>query len=148
MNRISNDIFQRWNAPTVQIYPGQTYSAYCAGVAGCGIGPDQQVNLPAVAPGTYGYYLVNNAGTLGQAVSYNHAFFAQDAWTIGKGVTINAGIRFEHENVPAEAFGLAAGLSANPINFGWGSKIAPRVGVAWDVFRDGRDEGLRQLRCI
>ena len=122
MNRISNDIFQRWNAPTVQIFPGQVYSPYVA----------------PVTPGTYGYYLVNDFGTLGQAVSYNHAFFAQDAWTIGKGVTINAGIRFEHENVPAEAFGLQGGLPSNPINFGWGSKIAPRIGAAWDVFRDGR----------
>lgn len=132
MNRISNDIFQRWNAPTVQLFPGQVYNPYCAGSSACGVA------VPPPALGKYGYFLVNDFGTLGQALSYNHAFFAQDAWTIGKGVTINAGIRFEHENVPAEAFGLAAGLPANPIEFGWGSKIAPRIGAAWDVFRDGR----------
>jgi len=25
-----------------------------------------------------------------------------------------------------------------PIDFGWGDKIAPRIGAAWDVFKDGR----------
>lgn len=122
LNRISNDIFQQWNAPAVQIFPGQVYSSF--------------VNPTVVGP--YGYALVQDFGTKGQAISYNHAFFVQDSWTIGKGLTIDAGIRFEHENVPAEAFGLAAGLPANPIVFDWGSKIAPRVGAAWDVFHDGR----------
>jgi hypothetical protein len=123
LNRLSNDIFQRYSAPTVDLYPGATDYSYT-------LGED--------VAGTYGDAVVVDFGTKGQATSYNHAFFAQDAWTIGKGVTINAGIRFEHENVPAESFGLLAGLPANPIEFGWGSKIGPRIGFAWDIFRDGR----------
>jgi hypothetical protein len=27
---------------------------------------------------------------------------------------------------------------ANPISFGWGDKIAPRIGAAWDMFGDGK----------
>ena len=123
LNRLSNDIFQRYSAPTVELYPGAADYSYTQGTN---------------VAGTYGDAVVVDFGTKGQAISYNHAFFAQDAWTIGKGVTINAGIRFEHENVPAESFGLLAGLPANPIEFGWGSKIAPRIGFAWDIFRDGR----------
>jgi outer membrane receptor protein involved in Fe transport len=119
LNRLSNDIFQHWNEPAVNIYPGRTSSRMAT-------------------TGQYGYFTVYDQGTDGQAVSYNHAFFAQDSWTLGKGVTVNAGIRFEHENVPAEQFGIAAGLPANPIEFGWGAKIAPRIGVAWDVFHDGK----------
>jgi hypothetical protein len=66
----------------------------------------------------------------------NHAFFAQDAWTIGKGITINAGVRFEHEYLPAEQ--QPAGGISQPIKFGWGSKIAPRVGAAWDPLQNGK----------
>jgi hypothetical protein len=117
LHRLSNDIFQQYNAPTVELYPGSN--------AGLGVG-------------TYGSFVVVDFGTKGNATSYDHGFFAQDAWTVGKGVTINAGIRLEHENVPAESFGLQAGLPTNPINFGWGSKVAPRIGVAWDVFKDGK----------
>ena len=44
-------------------------------------------------------------------------------------LTINAGVRFENEFLPpfrAEQDGVKI---ANPISFGWGDKIAPRVGV-------------------
>ena len=61
--------------------------------------------------------------------------FAQDAWTIGHGITINAGVRVDKEYLPAST---SAGLTTNPINFSWGDKIAPRIGAAWDVFKDGR----------
>ncbi len=122
LNRISNDIYQRWNAPAVEIFPGAPAYSYYYGTN---------------VAGPYGAATVQDFGTKGQATSYNHAFFAQDSWTIGKGVTIVAGIRVEHENVPSE--NNTEGLQAtNPINFGWGSKVAPRVGFAWDVFQDGK----------
>ena len=123
LNRLSNDISQQYNAPAVGLYPGQVYTSAVTGQPVAGL---------------YGYADVVDFGTKGQATSYNHAFFIQDAWTIGKGVTIDGGIRVEHENLPAESYGLQAGLPANPITFGWGSKIAPRIGAAWDIFRDGK----------
>jgi hypothetical protein len=120
MNRVSNDIWQLNNEPVVQLFPDATYYAYTQ--------PNQT--------GTYGYFLVFDQGTKGQATSWNHSFFAQDAWTLGKGVTVNAGIRIEKESLPDE--NGATGLPSTPINFGWGDKIAPRIGAAWDVFRDGK----------
>ena len=100
--------------------------------------------------GTYGYIEVFDSGNGGKATSYNHAFFAQDAWTIGRGLTINVGVRLEHENLPGEfdSVGVTqppSGFPANPISFGWGSKIAPRLGAAWDVFKRRPHEGVRQL---
>jgi hypothetical protein len=148
LNRLSNDIFQRFNQPFVQTFMGfngaTSYGANtgdgataCAALeAGIGNGNCQ---------GQYGYIIVQDFGTEGKATSFNHGFFAQDAWTIGRGITINAGLRVEREYLPGEKFTGETNSSipignapAHPINFGWGDKIAPRIGVAWDVFKDGK----------
>jgi hypothetical protein len=137
LNRLSNDIDQHYNTPYIQVWAG-TSSPYAAqgntGATNCATVSGITGNANCV--GTFGNLDVYDFGSLGQVTSFNHAFFAQDAWTIGRGITINAGIRFEHEYLPAE--NQPGGNSSNPINFGWGSKIAPRIGAAWDVFRDGK----------
>ena len=168
LNRVSTDISQRYNQPFVEVFPGSTNFYFAAGDTGfaklCGTGhyirpavrrpahcqpQPPPPFLSADCTGTYGYANVVDYGSLGKAVSYNHGFFFQDAWTIGHGITINAGLRIEKENIPAEPqlglLSLAPGPTGGtvtepnvPINFGWGDKIAPRVGAAWDVFKDGR----------
>ncbi len=87
--------------------------------------------------GTYGIVNINDYGTAGTATGFNHGFFAQDAWTLGKGITINAGLRIEREYLPAENQPVTQKIT-QPINFGWGDKIAPRIGAAWDVFKNGK----------
>ena len=143
LNRLSNDIFQRYNTPAVEIFPGnqQFYAtAGSTGAANCSAlvaanGSGYGEADGSECTGTYGYAVVQDYGSLGKATSFNHGFFVQDAWTIGHGITINAGLRIEKEYLPGET---TAGLPARPIQFGWGDKIAPRIGAAWDVFRDGR----------
>lgn len=135
LHRNSNYIFQGYNAPEVQIYPGDTNpfdasdptaTANCAAI--------ESATGSSDCVGTYGNVVVNDFGTGGKAVGVNHSFFVQDAWTIGKGITINAGIRMEREYLPAE--NQPAGTKfAKPIDFSWGDKVAPRVGVAWSPFR-------------
>ncbi|HVG18065.1 MAG TPA: TonB-dependent receptor [Blastocatellia bacterium] len=98
--------------------------------------------------GTFGYYDINIFGLEGSASSTNQGIFVQDAWQIHRRVTLNLGVRFENEYLPAYPVNLAnhPSLSASDlearkdkvINFGWGDKIAPRLGAAWDVFGDGR----------
>ena len=145
LNRASNDIFQGYNVPYIQVYPGSDsiYTPYgstgrtnCAAlIAAMG----SQYADPQGGPGctgTFGYEIVYDFGTGGKATSYNHSLFAQDAWTLGKGITVNYGLRIEKEYLPAST---TTGQNApRPINFGWGDKIAPRIGAAWDVFRDGK----------
>jgi len=149
LNHVSNDIFQHWNAPAVQLFVGQgnffawggnTGQANCtAYVANGGFGQFDQ-NDPTHpltgCAGLYGFLNVQDYGSFGKASSYNHSFYAQDAWTVGRGITINAGLRVEKESLPSET--QAGGFPSTPISFGWGDKIAPRIGGAWDVFRDGR----------
>jgi hypothetical protein len=81
----------------------------------------------------WGVGILQRFGTVGEASSMNHALFVQDSWQIANRVTLNLGIRFENETVPN--FG-ATGTQA--IKFGWGDKISPRLGVAFDVFGDGK----------
>jgi hypothetical protein len=63
-------------------------------------------------------------GTEGVGQNTNQSIYVQDKLQFGSRVTINAGVRFEKEDLPSFN-GLAP-----PINFGWGDKIAPRLGFA------------------
>ena len=67
------------------------------------------------------------------ASDWNHAFYVQDSWTVGKGLTLDLGLRIEKESLPAPA-----GVKVPAINFSWGDKIAPRLGAAWDPTRKGK----------
>lgn len=98
--------------------------------------------------GTYGYYQTNTSGQKGNVKSNNQGFFIQDSWQVHQRLTLNLGLRMENEFVPS--FPLDAtghpGLDISqlsvdpkaPIRFGWGDKLAPRMGVAWDVLGDGK----------
>lgn len=78
--------------------------------------------------------LLQRFGTVGSASSDNQALFAQDSWTINNRLTFNLGVRIEDEVVPS--FGDAD--TTQEIEFGWGDKIAPRLGVAYDLTGDGK----------
>jgi len=172
LNRESTDISQRYNQPMVYVYPANGANSVYYGAAGtygytnCTTLVNTygtQYTNPAVyynpnnppgqqyggCTGTYGWAWIQDYGSLGKATSYNHGFFLQDAWTLGRGITINAGLRIEKESIPAEpelgllnnAPGVTGGTvsePATPIDFGWGQKIAPRIGAAWDVFKNGK----------
>ncbi len=111
------------------------------------------INLYFGAPfagqeGQFGYYRVTDFGTKGDVSSRNQSIFVQDAWQIHPRVTLNLGLRFENEYLPTFPIDATfhptidpeqlASAPSKPINFGWGDKIAPRIGAAWDVFGDAR----------
>jgi TonB dependent receptor-like, beta-barrel len=96
--------------------------------------------------GTYGYYRVRSNGVLpdqgfitqGDIHENNWGFFVQDSWTIGQRLTLNLGLRSEREKVPSYSWGVD--VLAHPIDWGFGDKIAPRVGFAWDATGDGKTQ--------
>lgn len=98
--------------------------------------------------GEFGYYRVTDFGTKGNVSSRNQAFFIQDAWTVHPRLTLNLGLRLENEYLPTFPIDATfhptldpdqlSSAPAKPIEFGWGDKIAPRIGVAWDVLGDQR----------
>jgi hypothetical protein len=83
-------------------------------------------------PGEAGFLRYIEYGEFGEASSANEAVYVQDAWQPIKNLTLNLGVRFEREDVPSFTEGFEG------ITFGWGDKIAPRLGFAWDVFGNAK----------
>ena len=82
--------------------------------------------------GPDGYYILRDGVlTNGNVSALNHSIYFQDGWTI-KGLTINAGVRLDKEFLPPYRPG------AESISFGFGQKIAPRIGGAYDLFHNGK----------
>jgi Carboxypeptidase regulatory-like domain len=133
LNHLSNVISQNGNVPFValNVGAGQNHGAGTApGGANCALLTAEW----GTCTGQYGIATITDFATIlpKPAVDWNHAFFAQDAWTIGHGLTLNLGIRIEKESLPVPP-GLISGGQTPPasINFSWSDKIEPRLGAAW-----------------
>lgn len=123
LNRLKNDVLDDYTQGRFEIVWGESISR----------GSVQNVR------GTYGYYIWRDGVRHNaQVSSRNQGYYVQDSWQMLKNVTINAGVRFENEFLPPYTKEVAGNKVPNPISFGWGDKIAPLVGGAWDVRGDGK----------
>src|SRR4029077_19868010 len=61
----------------------------------------------------------------------NTAFFAQDSWRAARNVSINAGIRWERQQIKNRDNQTVIDLTTN-----W----APRIGFVWDFAKNGRSK--------
>jgi TonB dependent receptor len=84
--------------------------------------------------GQYGYLRYRTANITGDASSSNQSVFLQDNWQLGKRLTLLLGLRTEREYVPS--FAVADNIPSRAIQFGFGQKLAPRLGFAWDLKGD------------
>jgi hypothetical protein len=117
--QIANDVQSGYNADRIINYAGLSHVMTSTGEA---------------VRGTFGITRLLNISTLGKVASRNDALFIQDTWTVRPNLTLNFGLRAEHERVPN--FG-SAGVEY-PIEFNYGEKLAPRLGFTYDPFNDGR----------
>ena len=92
--------------------------------------------------GTYGWYAIrgnSDSGPYGSKYKANMdswALYIQDSWTIAGKLTLNLGVRAESEYLPSYTTDpFYAGID-KPVNFPFSKKIAPRLGVVYDVFGD------------
>ncbi|MGB9763950.1 MAG: carboxypeptidase regulatory-like domain-containing protein [Candidatus Saccharicenans sp.] len=122
--------------PRVTIYWGRTYR---------GLGYPVGVGADPTSPyyGPYGYYYIRSSwtsvyGGYWNINSNNWAFYLQDSWTIKNRLTINYGLRTESEYVPSMTNDpeWSDPKYQKPIKFNFGQKLAPRIGVVYDVFGD------------
>ncbi|HJR06328.1 MAG TPA: carboxypeptidase regulatory-like domain-containing protein [Pyrinomonadaceae bacterium] len=120
-NGLANDVFLQ-TVDTVQLFYGLTINQ----VSGIGA-----ATLPRT-PGSIGAGRLTRFSRAGSASSTNDALFFQDQWQPFSRLTLNLGIRTEKEEAPSFTPG-------NPsVKFGFSDKLAPRVGVAFDLFGDGK----------
>ena len=106
LNHLSNVINQNGNVPFVlaERWRGASYPRVHSSLPACAILRHTRQPNGEVCAGQYGY--ADRAGLRDHpAISrplcdWNHALFAQDAWTVGHGLTLNLGIRVEKENLP------------------------------------------------
>lgn len=123
LNRLGNDVFDNYTNGRFEIFWGEAISR----------GSVQGVR------GTYGYYIWRDGVRHNAKVSSrNQGFYIQDSWQIRKNITINAGVRLENEFLPPYVKEVSGKKIPNPISFGWGDKIAPLVGGAWDIHGNGK----------
>ncbi len=83
--------------------------------------------------GQYGSVHVRRFGTFGAVESKNTGFYLQDSWTVIPDLTLNLGVRTEKEEVPNYGHGQDPSLPVNAFEFGYGDKLAPRLGFSWNV---------------
>lgn len=122
MNRLGNDVNNNsYPSGYYRYYWGLTYHCQTSDCTGAGAD---------------GYYRYRELGTIGHASSNNQGIFLQDNWRVNKRLSINLGLRTEHEYVPG--FATQPGSSPKAIVFDWTQKMSPRVGVAFDPKGDGR----------
>lgn len=89
--------------------------------------------------GSYGYYIWQDGIRHNANVnSRNQGVYVQDAWQVTPRINLNLGVRFENEFLPPYTKSYLGAKVQNPISFGWGDKIAPRLGFAWDVLGAGK----------
>jgi hypothetical protein len=85
-------------------------------------------------PGAIGSGSFRRQGTNGHGSNLSQGIFIQDRYQPSRRLTLNLGIRIEKENLPS------FNQYPSAINFGWGDKIAPRLGFAFDLFGDGKSK--------
>lgn len=123
LSRLSNDVETNYTNGRFLVYWGDSFTR----------GSFQNVT------GAYGYYSWDDGvRNLGNVNSRNQGFYVQDQWHVLKNLTLNIGVRFENEFLPPYKSEVNGRKVANPVSFGWGDKIAPRIGGSWDVLGDGK----------
>jgi hypothetical protein len=145
MNRLWNDDIYGYNTAQAYLAYGTSYTPLPANRAACvaisaantaaygnsGVSASDAANGNSCR-GLWGTVNIREYGETGKVSSFNHALYVQDAWTVGHGVTLNLGLRMDKENVPSYT-------SSYPgIAFGFGDKMAPRMGGSWDVLGNGK----------
>jgi hypothetical protein len=136
-SRQSNDVLRNFKTEFVTMDWGLKYTPLTSTSACDPIIAQNITNgLPGICEGLFGIFTVGNGViNTGSDKTYSNAIYVQDAWSVSfiRGLTLNLGVRFDEERLPA--------YDPNrfpSVEFGWGDKIAPRLGGAYDLLHNGK----------
>ena len=134
----SNDVLNGYQGAIVDLFWGQSYQPLTSATA-CNTVIAQNVatygSIGNQCQGQYGYFMVGGQTVTnhGKTTQHAHEFYIQDNWQVGHGLTLNLGVRFAQERLPAydpKRFPT--------LEFDLGQKIAPRIGGAYDLLHNGK----------
>jgi outer membrane receptor protein involved in Fe transport len=133
--RQSNEVLRNYNGGAVNLFWGQSYEPVTSTTACDSIKTANLSNYgQSICQGRYGYFVVGTGVTnSGSDQQFANALYIQDAWQVGHGLTLNLGVRFDHERQPPydpKRFPT--------VEFSWRDKTAPRIGGAYDLLRNGK----------
>lgn len=122
-SKIFTDIDSNSNVGTgqVQLFYGRTLTSITGPVTGL-----------TNTPGAIGAGVLQRFGQTATGFNRNQGVYIQDKWQPIRNLTLNLGVRAENEFIPT--------FNGVPVQvaYGWGDKIAPRLGVAYDPTGDGK----------
>src|ERR1039457_6718059 len=131
----SDEVLRTYVGGFVEMYFGQSYqpvtsNTICNGIMASNLATYGQ----SACQGRYGYFVIGNGVVnTGADTQSAQAFYFQDSWQVGHGLTLNLGIRLDEETQPP-----FDPTRFPTVHFGWGDKIGPRLGGAYDVLHNGK----------
>ena len=135
----ANSVLNGYQGAIVDLWWGQSYQPLTSASA-CDSVKNQNIAQYGAAlgnncQGLYGYFQVGGQAVTntGSTTQYAHEFYVQDAWQAARGLTLNVGVRFNQERLPAYD-----PVRFPSLEFGIGKKIAPRIGAAYDLLHNGK----------
>jgi len=132
----SNGVLITANTNVVDLQWGQQYTPLTSTTACAQIIAQNQAQFgTGFCGGQYGFFFVgsNTVSNTGTTTQTAQAVYVQDSWTVGRGLTLNLGVRFDTETLPPYD-----PTRFPSVDFGWGDKIAPRIGGAYDLLHNGK----------
>ncbi len=135
--RQSNDVLRTFNTAAVNLIFEEEYTPKTSTTACDAIIAQNVLNgWQPRCEGRYGYFVVGTGvSNTGGDRTYSQALYIQDAWTVGHGLTLNLGVRFDQERLPPYD---PKRFPDPTVEFGWGDKIAPRIGGSYDLLHNGK----------
>lgn len=135
-SKIDNDVQEGYaNQGVVNLCYGTTsINALCGGLSPAILLAEP---TPPAGQTVIGIGNLTRFSTQGAASNTAHTVYIQDKWQIGTRLTLSLGVRTEKEDLPAFNLGQA-GSAGTPISFGFGDKIAPRLGASFALTSDGK----------
>ena len=126
--KIFNDLLTGFAQTIFLCYGNYRINQMCSTLAGQALPSAPVTPNPAAIGGG----VLQRFAQFGVGENLSQAIYVQDKWQPIKRLSLSLGIRFEKEDIPSFNEFPAS------FSFGWGDKIAPRLGAAYDLFGDGK----------